>query len=180
MKYGEVEVPWTAEWSGEDRFELRPCRWADGKIAVWQSHLPGQGKPRFAKPHMVRQRQAMARCLCDLCGERLDSPDRVSLSQERAVHIPKMGLYPLVVEPLLHRECARRSAEQCPNLRAQIAEGRIWVREVRAFQLVAQLLTGEATMEFANAFRPGTVGHLKLAITSFTERDAAWLETRNA
>jgi len=175
MKYGNIEVPWTTSWSGEERFEIRPCRWVQGKIALWQPHLPGEGRPKFSQPHSVRQRRAIAQRLCDLCGEPLGE-DMVSLSFEsaRVVQGRRMAL---VVEPLSHRRCAARSAMQCPHLKRCIEEGTLRIREVLAYPaIVAQLLTGEATEKFSGAFRPGTVGHLKMEISAWTTRDLAWLK----
>lgn len=152
-------------------------------MALWQPHLPGMGKPRFAKPHSVRQRQAMARLLCDLCGEPTKPGDRVSLSQERAVRVTQAGFDKMaatVVEPLMHHRCAARSAGLCPNLRAQLEAGTLWVREVTSCQLVLQQLTGAATMEFAGLHRPGTIGHMKLILTNAITRDMEWLQERVA
>jgi hypothetical protein len=175
MKYGAIEVPWTTAWSGEERFELRPCRWAEGKISMWQPHRPGEGKPTFAKPHMVRQRRAVAQRLCDLCGEPLGE-DMVSLSFE-SHRLVEGRVMLLVVEPLSHRRCAAISMTQCPHLKRCVAAGTLWIREVFARpRIIAQLLTGEATEEFAGAYRPGTVGHLKMHIEAWNDRDIPWLE----
>lgn len=73
---GMPRVPWNASWSSEDRYEIRPCRWVGGKMALWSPHAPGVGKPIFAKPHMVRQRRSIAEMRCTVCGERTPLNDR--------------------------------------------------------------------------------------------------------
>jgi len=55
-----MKAPWNASWSGENRYEIRPCRYVGGNLAMWSPHLPGVGVPIFAKPHMVRQRKSIA------------------------------------------------------------------------------------------------------------------------
>ncbi len=63
-----IKVPWNAGWSSEARYEVRPCRWVGGRLALWSPHTPGVGKPIFAKPHMVRQRRSIAEMRCTVCG----------------------------------------------------------------------------------------------------------------
>lgn len=176
MKYGDITVPYTASWTGEDRFEIRPCPYAEGRDALWQPHAPGMGKPMFATPHSVRQRQAMARQLCDICGRPLKNRTRVSMSQESPREVPGVGRVPLAVEPMVHRECGAEALRLCPSLKRQYANGRLRIRQVTACRLVAQGLTGEATMEFAGVYKPGAIGYLKLLITGWIDRDADWLE----
>src|SRR4051812_17373018 len=64
LHFGNAPVPWNAGWSAEERYEIRPCRWVNGELALWSPHLPGEGKPLFAKPHMVRQRRSIAEMRC--------------------------------------------------------------------------------------------------------------------
>lgn len=70
------DVPWNALWSGEDRNEIRPCKYAGNKLAIWSPFKPGDGRPIFAKPHHVRQRKAIAEMRCTVCGEKTSHDDR--------------------------------------------------------------------------------------------------------
>ncbi len=67
--YGGVPVPYTVSWSAEESFHVAHCPHGRG-IAICQAVAPGQGKPRFGKPHSQRQREAIASGLCDLCASR--------------------------------------------------------------------------------------------------------------
>ena len=69
-------VPWNAAWSSEEHFEIRNCRWAQGRLAVWQPNTPDMGAPLFAKPHHVRQRRSIAQMLCTVCGNPTKRGDR--------------------------------------------------------------------------------------------------------
>src|SRR5437870_2261512 len=101
LQYGSAPVPWNAAWSGELRYEVRPCRWAGGNLALWSPHAPGDGKPVFAKPHMVRQRRSIAEMRCTVCGERTIAPDRWWF---------KLGSFAegwfMTTEAPVHRTCA--------------------------------------------------------------------------
>jgi hypothetical protein len=57
--YGGVPVPYTVSWSAEESFHVAHCPHGRG-IAICQAVAPGQGKPRFGKPHSQRQREAIA------------------------------------------------------------------------------------------------------------------------
>lgn len=105
-------VPWNASWSGENRHEIRPCRWVDGQLAIWSPHRPGEGRPLFAKPHMVRQRKSIALMLCTVCGESTPSNDRwwFALGEYRE------GWF-ITTEAPVHRVCADLAIQHCPHLR---------------------------------------------------------------
>lgn len=164
-------VPVTASWTGETRFEVRPCRWADGRRALWQPHLPGAGRPLFATPHSVRQRRAMACWLCDVCGHPLPVGDRWSLSREHLRDVDGVAAF-LAVEPRVHLACARKAHLACPSLRGQMDAGVARLRLVRAADLVAQTLTPEAAAEFCGQpVGEPVIGHLKLRITAAVDHD---------
>lgn len=105
-------VPWNAAWSGEDRYEIRPCRWANGDLAVWQRHSPGAGKPLFAKPHVVRQRRSIAELRCTVCGEKTPAGDRWWFGLGGI----QDGLF-MTTEAPVHHACALRALRLCPHLR---------------------------------------------------------------
>lgn len=75
--YGGVPVPYTASWTGEEKFLLAHCRFAGGRMAICQQEARGTGKPLFGKPHSIRQREVIARDLCDLCGRPLRNPNYI-------------------------------------------------------------------------------------------------------
>lgn len=110
-------VPWNASWTAEDRYEVRPCRWAGGKLAVWSPHHPREGRPIFAKPHMVRQRRSIAEMRCTVCGEKTGPGfyDRWWFGLgARNVD----GFAFVTVESPVHHDCAALALRHCPHLRA--------------------------------------------------------------
>ena len=110
-------VPWNASWSEEDHYEVRPCRWAGGKPAVWSPHKPGSGKPIFAKPHMVRQRRSIAEMRCTVCGEKTGPGfyDRWWFGLGR----PNVDGFAFVTsESPVHHDCAAMALRHCRHLRA--------------------------------------------------------------
>ena len=106
-----ITVPWNAQWSGEVAYEIRPCRWAGGQLAIWSPHRPGVGRPIFAKPHSVRQRQSIAQMLCTVCGEPTPQNDRwwFALGEYRE------GWF-MTTEAPVHRVCADLALVKCPHL----------------------------------------------------------------
>lgn len=107
-------VPWIVGWSGEEHFELRPCRWVEGRVALWMPHLPNTGRPNFAKPHTVRQRRAMAERRCSVCGEPAPIDDLWWFRKGRVE-----GRMFTTTEPPLHRHCAEQALQLCPNLKGR-------------------------------------------------------------
>lgn len=108
-------VPWNASWSEEDQYEIRPCRWVGGKLALWSPHKPGMGKPIFAKPHMVRQRRSIAEMRCTVCGEVTPARDRWWFGLGR----PNVeGFAFVTTEAPVHHDCAAVALRHCPHLRA--------------------------------------------------------------
>ena len=87
-------VPYIATWSGERKPPVRIMEHACGGIAfadesagdrdndgvLWTriTAQPGHGRPQFAVIHSLRQRRAMRRLLCQVCGQPADrNPDGV-------------------------------------------------------------------------------------------------------
>lgn len=78
-------MPYIVEWSGEQLLPSRAVqrgRWGigfadetltdrdrDGVLWTRMSSRPGQGRPHYARLHPLRQRRAMRRLLCQVCGE---------------------------------------------------------------------------------------------------------------
>lgn len=109
-----ITVPWNAAWSSELTYEVRPCRWVGGKLAIWQPHTPGEGKPIFAKPHNVRQRRSIAEMLCTVCGEKTPVGDRWWFKLGRV----QEGYF-MTTEAPVHRKCADFALTVCPHLRGR-------------------------------------------------------------
>lgn len=109
-------APWNAMWTSEARYELRPCRWAGGTLAIWMPHSPGEGQPLFAKPHIVRQRRSIAQMLCTVCGKPTLAKDRwwFALGEYR-------GDWYTTTEAPVHRHCAEFALTVCPHLRRKEA-----------------------------------------------------------
>jgi hypothetical protein len=110
-------VPWNASWTGEEGLEIRQCRFADGRPAVWQRHAPGTGRPIFANPHFVRQRRSIAEMRCTVCGERTPADNRWWFR-----HGQELDGHFLTTEAPVHRDCAMRALKVCPHLRGREGE----------------------------------------------------------
>lgn len=109
-----MKAPWNAAWTAESRYEVRPCRWVGGKLAVWQPHIPGEGKPIFAKPHQVRQRRSIAELRCTVCGEKTPAGDRWWFGLGRM-----QDGYFMTTEAPVHHRCAELALKVCPHLRGR-------------------------------------------------------------
>jgi hypothetical protein len=154
-----VTVPWNAMWSGEMRYEIRPCRWASGDLAIWCPHAPGVGRPIFARPHMVRQRQSIVRMLCTVCGKPTQPGDRWWFA---------LGHYEdrwfMTTEAPVHRACADLALELCPHLKRNNCAG-----DLRPFpggySILSTIVGGSLTDNDFNVKVNGrrVVGHLKIA-----------------
>lgn len=152
-------APWNASWTAEDRYEVRPCRWAGGKRAIWSPHKPGDGKPVFAKPHMVRQRRSIKELRCTVCGEKTAADDRwwfgLGARQEG---------YFMTTEAPVHQACADLAQRVCPHIR------RLGLKASRfpaqPFVVLTALVGGPAVeRDFGLRITPDrpVIGHLKIA-----------------
>jgi hypothetical protein len=151
-------VPWSVSWSSEKRYEVRICRWAYGRRAIWQPHSPGVGLPIFAKPHNVRQRMAVRKMLCPHCGKPTSPDDRWWFSRGRFIE----GFY-MTTDIPLHHECALISAQHCPILKRDGDKLRRWPDGA---QIALQIVGGAAVEnDFGLKLSPEhpAVGHLKFA-----------------
>lgn len=117
MQDQSIITPWVASWSEEASFEVRPCRWAAGRLAVWSPFKPGRGRPHLSRPHPVRQRRAIAEMRCSICGEKTGKGyhDRwwFGLGQCDAG-----GFGFTTTEAPLHFECAQAAKALCPHVSA--------------------------------------------------------------
>jgi len=114
LHFGKAPVPWNAGWSGEERYEIRPCRWVGGDLALWSPHRPGEGKPLFAKPHMVRQRRSIAEMRCTVCGEVAPKGDRWWF---QLGHFHD-GWF-MTTEAPVHSDCGAFALTVCPHLKGR-------------------------------------------------------------
>jgi hypothetical protein len=130
-------VPWNAAWSAEETYEVRPCRWAGGKLALWSPHLPGEGKPVFARPHMVRQRRSIAEMRCTVCGEKTPPGDRWWFQLGDV----KDGWF-MTSEAPVHHLCAEFSLKVCPHLRGREASLERFPKNAR---VLSSIVGGPAT-----------------------------------
>lgn len=152
-------VPWNAGWSSELAYEVRNCRWAGGRPALWSPHSPGQGRPIFAKPHMVRQRRSIAEMRCTVCGERTPVNDRWWFGLG---HLINEGSLFATTESPVHRDCAEHALRVCPHLRDKAD----MLKPLPKWHtVIAAIVGGPATdRDFGLKIRPeGVIGHLKIA-----------------
>ena len=174
LSFGNTPVPYTVSWSGEEGQFLATCPHFKA-IALSQRQTPGVGKPEFGTPHSCRQREAIAAKLCDICGASLATSTKVSLSQAKAYPHGAQGWAILQVEPLLHRRCAATAIRFCPSLKTQLADGSLHIRQVHRWRAQCAVMTPEYVSLETGETRKA-LGHAKVELIQWTDRDLAWLE----
>ena len=175
LTYGDAPVPWTVLWSGEDTpLQIGECPYAGRRAIVQPVSLAGNGKPLFGKPHANRQRECIARDLCDLCGKPLKLRTKVSLSHARPQPHGAEGPAILQVEPLLHRECAEISMRHCPSLKRDIRNGTLAVRQVLRHRVQFAVMD-EIYCESVAGQAVRAIGHAKVELLKWIDRDEAWI-----
>lgn len=176
LTWGSVPVPYAALWSGEaGQMRVAICPHA-GVVALCDHEARGTGKPIFGTPHMTRQRELIVNQLCDLCARPLAGRTKVSLSHASFRVSGAEGGCIMQVEPLVHKDCALICVEHCPSLKRDIKAGTLFVRQVHKHRPQLALLTEAAVAEFAGERRSGVVGHAKVELQRWTDRDLNWLE----
>jgi len=173
IHFGATAVPWTVGWTGEEGALLEVCPYFH-KMALSQHSAPGSGKPLFGKPHMNRQRQAVAEGLCDLCGKSFKLATKVSLSHARPVAHGAEGWAILQVEPMLHRACALESLRFCPSLKRDIADGSLAIRQVTRWRSQCAVMTPEYVESLTGHHRKA-LGHAKVELLQWVDSDLDWL-----
>jgi hypothetical protein len=154
-------VPYITQWSHEQTSDVpvlyrrrgiaypdeRP-RDRDDHGVLWTrvSSKPGQGRPQFGKVHARRQRRAMTKLLCQVCGQPADrNNDGILWLIGEDPRRPGTWPDPLyTVHPPVCAECAVRSVRTCPHLR----------RQCTALRVSAFDLTGVRGVLYAQGF-PG-------------------------
>ena len=178
-RFGATAVPWTVSWSAEERQFLAECPHFSSGIALCQDSAPGEGKPQFGKPHSDRQREAIVRGLCDLCGKPLKLSTKVSLSHARPVLHGAEGWAILQVEPLLHRSCAAESMRWCPSLKRDLTAGSLMIRQVTRWRPQVAIMSAEYVRSVTGSDCTA-LGHGKVELLSWVDRDLVWLTGKAA
>ncbi|ONI81715.1 hypothetical protein ALI144C_20175 [Actinosynnema sp. ALI-1.44] len=140
---GGLAVPYVTAWSAEQNVSgeviLRPGggvgyldesivdRDAYGVLWVRSASCPGAGKPVFGEVHSLRQRRAMRRLLCQVCGDAADrTPDGILwLLPDFREDWPGWPDAMANVEPPICLRCAGVSMRLCPRLRRGAAVVRV-------------------------------------------------------
>lgn len=177
LRWGTLPVPYAALWSGEaGRMFIATCPHA-GVPSLCDHGARGTGKPIFGKPHMTRQRELIISGRCDLCAKPLDGRTKVSLSHASFRVSGAEGGCIMQVEPLVHKDCALDCVRHCPSLKRDIEAGTLFVRHVLKHRVQLALLTEAAVEEFCGERRRGIVGHAKVELQRWRDRDLGWLES---
>jgi hypothetical protein len=176
LYWGSVPVPYAALWTGEaGGMHIAVCPYAK-TIACCDTTRRGSGKPVFGKPHMGRQRELITNDLCDLCAKHFRNRTRVSLSHARAIATGGQGPCVMQVEPMVHKDCALICVEHCPSLKRDIERGTLFVRQVLKHRHQFAILTEAAVEEFCGERRGGVIGHAKVELQRWIDRDLSWLQ----
>lgn len=173
------DVPWNATWSAEERHEIRPCRHIGMNLAIWSPHKPGEGRPLFAKPHMVRQRKSIVDMRCTVCGERTDWRDRWWFPRGSW----NEGWW-MSTEAPVHLRCVDLARHACPKLRTAGGDP---IPFPGGSKVLSAIVGGHATDKDFGVSIAGrrVVGHLKLAwrrplfLASITETSQCPLDYRS-
>jgi hypothetical protein len=148
VTYKGLQVPWVTRWTGEIaegqkvdtglvNGELR-VSYADGievrddRGVLWQREgIDRKGEPQFAQVSAHRQRAAMRKGLCQVCGERItDRPIRWLMSAHQLT--PLRDGTALTFSPPTCSGCVDVALKACPHLRTndrlilRVLEYRIW------------------------------------------------------
>jgi hypothetical protein len=117
-------VPWTAPWSGENQFRLRPSRAFPGKVEVIQLSAPGVGEPELSGMHVMRQREGVTKLLCHVCGKATTAGDRWLFPAPTGVFVTASDGSERYAShlPPSHGACAKRAQKLCPHLRTTYAQ----------------------------------------------------------
>ena len=133
-------VPYITQWSRErapkSELVIRRGRLAfaderpydrDSNGVLWSRvpSQPGKGKPEFGKVHALRQRNAMERLLCQVCGRAADRNQDGILWLLGEVPESSDDSGVLTAHPPLCLPCASASVSACPHLRREYTALRV-------------------------------------------------------
>jgi hypothetical protein len=137
----------------------------DSRGVLWTrvASRPGQGRPEFGQVHARRQRRAMTRLLCQVCGQPADrnADGMLWLVGEDPRRQDTWPVPLLTMHPPVCAGCAARSVGTCPHLRRQSAALR-----VRAFDLAG--VRGAL-------YVPGLPSPVGVAGVAFDDRRIRWV-----
>jgi hypothetical protein len=147
----KVPVPFAAAWSGEEpdisRLIARPFGAGlaysdempedrDERGVLWarMQVAPGSGRPMFDRMHSVRQREALLRKLCQVCGKPADWTEQGWLFLSQYTHLTHaMGDSAdqgFTSKPPVCTPCAQLAVRLCPHLTDPVAirsaKPRVW------------------------------------------------------
>ena len=126
-------VPYIASWSGERLTEARLIATSTGiaykrerpsdrddRGVLWMRHTsaPGVGTPQYKWVHPYRQRRAMERLLCQVCGGPADHDERGILWLLGQAEKPWAGRE-VTAQPPVCLRCAVPASRTCPHLRGR-------------------------------------------------------------
>jgi hypothetical protein len=135
---------------------------------LWSRHSssPGRGRPEFGRVHTMRQRRAMTRLLCQVCGEPADrdAGGVLWLWKDHRDHWPGWPNGMLVTEPPVCVPCVGLAVRLCPALR----HGAVAMR-VRRFPVVGV---------YGTRYRRGSHGPtaVNLANVSYDDPAVRWVQ----
>ncbi|WP_460397846.1 hypothetical protein [Actinophytocola sediminis] len=129
---------------------------------------PGQGRPLFGRVHPLRQRRAMRRLLCQVCGGPADRGEDgvLWLVRDFREDWPGWPERMAVTEPPVCLACARLSLRVCPALRQGAAAFR--ARQFPVVGVRGELCTGGRV--------PRSLGD---QLVAFTDRAIRWVRASN-
>lgn len=128
-------VPYITTWSGEREPKVTVVERRgrigyarenrldrDERGVLWSrcASLPGRGRPEFGKVHTLRQRRAMTRLLCQVCGEPTDRDADggvLWLWKDHRGDWPDWPEGMLSTEPPVCVPCVGQAVRLCPALR---------------------------------------------------------------
>jgi hypothetical protein len=125
-------VPWTAAWTSEGRYDLAPSEHFPGRIELIQISSPGEGTPVFDGMHVMRQRAGVVSRLCQVCGQPTPKHDRYIFPTVTGIFQPyKNGQLRYASHmPPTHLACATKAQRMCPHLRITLAKPVRWPDKV--------------------------------------------------
>jgi hypothetical protein len=182
MTEKRMVVPYITMWSGEDDLQNQVqalpghgIRYVDEVATDRDTHnilwyrtasRPGQGRPIFGQVNSLRQRRAMRRTLCQVCGGSPDVNDQgvLWLLQDHREDWPGWPTRMAVTEPPICLPCAKTTIRLCPALR----------KSAVAVRVKQAKLAGVHGVRYAPDARP-----INDALVEFRDPNARWVVARN-
>lgn len=137
-------VPYVTTWTGEQEPSVTVVERRTGGIGYARENLldrdehgvlwsqlpscPGRGRPEFGKVHPLRQRRAMRRLLCQVCGgpaDRDETGDVLWLWKDHREDWPGWPEGMWVTEPPVCVPCVGLAVRLCPALRGNAVTVRV-------------------------------------------------------